>query len=86
MQGPLHRQVRPSDLERMAQYRSGQDALRAGDYPRAWLCFESSFAHHPVAGQDVTILLLLHSLLKVGNADPRAAILRAGLSRLAAGS
>jgi hypothetical protein len=86
MQGRFHQQVQADDLQRMLQYRSGQDALRAGNYPLAWQSFESSFRHHPFAGQDATILLLLRSLLKVGNDDPRAPLLRAGLARLAARS
>lgn len=86
MQGRLHEQVDSADLQRMVQYRAGHEALRAGDYPRAWECFEASFRHHPFAGQDATILLLLRSLLKVQTNDPRAAILRAGLARLTPGN
>jgi len=82
MQGPLRRQVDSADLERMVSYRAGHDALRAGDYSRAWECFESSFRHHAFEGQDNTVLLLLRALLKVGPGDPRATTLRAGLSRL----
>ncbi len=82
LQGPLHREVDSGDLARMVSYRAGHEALRSGDYPRAWECFEASFRHHAFEGQDSTILVLLRALLKVGSGDPRAAILRAGLSHL----
>jgi hypothetical protein len=84
MQGPLREQVDAADLDRMAQYRAGHEALRAGDYSRAWECYEASFRHHAFEGQDKTTLVLLRALLKVGTGDPRSATLRAGLSHLVA--
>jgi hypothetical protein len=84
MEGPLHQQVDPADLDRMAKYRAGHEALRAGDYSRAWECFEASFRHHAFEGQDKTTLVLLRALVKVGTGDPRAAALRTGLTHLVA--
>ena len=86
MQGPLHQQVDSADLDRMTLYRAGHVALRAGDYARAWECFEASFRHHAFEGQDATMLVLLRALLKAQPGDARMAILRDGLSRLTAGN
>jgi hypothetical protein len=86
MEGPLRRQVKTADLDRMILYRAGHVALRIGDYSRAWECFELSFRHHPCEGHDETLLLILRALLKAGPGDPRAVALRAGLLQLTAGS
>ena len=84
MQGPLARQMEQAELARMAQYRGAHAALRAGEYGRAWDEFGGAFRHHPIDGQDKTLLLLLRAIQQVGRDDPRAATIRDALSRLAA--
>ena len=86
MEGRLRNQVDADDLERMTNYRAGHAALRVRDYAGAWTHFVAAFQHQPFEGQDGTILVLLRALQKIGPDDPRAATIRAALSRLAAGA
>jgi hypothetical protein len=86
MQSPrLHGQVPTETLNHMQAYRDGHAALRAFDYPRAWDRFTYSLEREPVAGHDVTIMLLLKAMIKgQGVTAEQAASLRAGLARLQA--
>jgi hypothetical protein len=82
--GPLHGQVGAGEMARMTAYRSGQDALRGGEYGLAWTRFSDAFRHHPIEGRDKPIMLLLRALQELKADDPRAETIRLALARLAA--
>ncbi|MDQ6706994.1 MAG: hypothetical protein M3Z85_13590 [Acidobacteriota bacterium] len=85
MEGPLRRETDPQSLAAAHAYRAGHEALRAGDYGRAYSRFEDSFRHDIIDDRDNLILFLLRALNKVDAGSPQAITLRAGLSRLMAG-
>ena len=84
MEGPLRREVDPQSLAAAKAYRGGHEALRAGDYGRAYGRFESAFQNEIIDERDNVILLLLRALSKVDKDSAQAATLRDGLARLTA--